>query len=301
MTKVLIDADPGTDDALALIMALNSSDVAVAGVTTVGGNATLSHTTRNALRVLEYLRRPDVPVHRGSARPLTGRSYRYGYHYHGAAGLGVRLPSPKSKPHPMRALDFISQVVSAFPQQITIVALGPLTNIARSLALEPRLAGWTSQIVVMGGAVGVPGNVTPYAEFNIYNDPVAAETVMSSGIPVTLVPLDVCTKTFFTRGESPWVPGDTQAARLAQKVLANWFRTHPDRQRYDLCDPLAVAAAVRPGLLTYRQAQVSVETGENEQRGRTVARFGAGPVEVAVGVDAEAAKALITRSIAGLW
>ena len=299
MTKVLIDADPGTDDALALMMVLNSPDMDVAGVTTVGGNATLAHTTRNALRVLEHLHRQDVPVYRGSARPLTGRSYRYGYYYHGAAGLGVRLPSPKSKSHPMRAPDFISQVVSAFPRQLTIVALGPLTNIARALALEPRLSGWTSQIVVMGGAVGVPGNVTPYAEFNIYNDPEAAETVMSSGIPVTLVPLDVCTKTYFTRGESPWVPGDNRAARLAQRVLESWFGTHPDRDRYDLCDPLAVAAAVQPGLLTYRQAEVSVETSDDEQRGRTVARFGGGAVKVAVGVDVMVAKALMRKLIGG--
>ena len=118
-------------------------------------------------------------------------SFHYGYYFHGPAGLGVRLPEPQSQPHSVQAPEFIVHLVSAFPGQFTVIALGPLTNIARALAIEPRLAGWIREIVVMGGAVEAPGNVTPHAEFNIYNDPQAAAIVLSSGVPVTLVGLDV--------------------------------------------------------------------------------------------------------------
>ena len=298
LTDVLIDTDPGTDDALALMMALGSPDLDVLGVTTVGGNATLAHTTRNALRLLEYMGRTDVPVYRGAARPLKGR-YHYGYYFHGAAGLGVRLPSPKTPPHPMAAPELIARVASEHRGGLVVVALGPLTNIARALALEPRITGWTKELVVMGGTVEAPGNVTQYAEFNIYNDPVAAGIVLSSGMEITLVPLDVCTQTCFSRGARAWVPGDTRAARLARRVLAGWFRTHPDRERYDLCDPLAMAAVIQPDLLTYRQAEVSVETSDPERLGRTVARYGSGPVRVASEVEADRARALIAGSIAG--
>ncbi len=299
MAKVLIDTDPGTDDALALMMALNSPDLDVLGVTTVGGNATLAHTTRNALRLLEYMERTDVPVYRGSARPLRGR-YHYGYYFHGAAGPGVRLPSPKAAPHPTAAPEVITQVASGRRGGLVVVALGPLTNIAKALALEPRLAGWIKELVVMGGAVEAQGNVTQHAEFNIYNDPLAAATVLSSGMAVTLVPLDVCTQTFFRRDEGPWVSGNTRTARLARKVLANWFRTHPDRDRYDLCDPLAMAAVIQPDLLAYRRAEVSVETEDSERLGLTVARYGSGRVKVASGVDVDRAKGLIAGSIAGV-
>ena len=304
MKKVLIDTDPGADDALAIMMAVSSSDLLVQGITTVGGNATLADTTRNALRVMEYLGIPGVaddpsstvPVSRGAARPLEGK-FHYGYYFHGAAGLGVRLPSPRSRPYPVPAADFIVESVSAAPGQVTLVALGPVTNVARALTVEPRLAGWVAEVVVMGGAVEVPGNVTPYAEFNTYNDPEAADIVLSSGAPVTLVGLDVCTLTRVERGDLPWVPGHSRAARLANRILANWFHTHRDRPYYDLCDPLAMAAVIRPDLLTFRQASVRVET-EREERGRTVASFDGGPVRVAVDVNVDGANQLIRRLIA---
>jgi inosine-uridine nucleoside N-ribohydrolase len=298
LTKVLIDADPGTDDALALMMALNSSKLSIQGVTTVGGNATLRDTTRNALRLMEHIDRADVPVSRGSARPLMGR-YHYGYYYHGPAGLGVRLATPRTEPHPARAPEFIANLGSKLRGELVIIALGPLTNIARALAIRPRLADWTREIVVMGGAVQLPGNVTPPAEFNVYNDPVAADIVFSSGVPITLVALDVCTQIYVTRDDMPWPSGETRTALLTNRILGNWFKTHPDRDRYHLCDPLALAAAIQPDLLTYRPAKVAVETEDREQLGRTVAQFGDGPIKVAVGVDTERSKAVIRQLLAG--
>ena len=176
--KVLIDADPGTDDALALIAALNSPELDVLGVTTVGGNASLADTTRNALRLLDHLG-SDLPVSRGSARPLKGR-FEYAYHFHGAAGLGVRLPSPRTAPTAERAVERIVGAASEYRGALTLIALGPLTNVARAMRSNPRLAGWVAEVVVMGGAVEVPGNVTPHAEFNVYNDPEAAHEVLTS-------------------------------------------------------------------------------------------------------------------------
>lgn len=294
MKIVVIDADAGTDDALALMMAFNSPELDVLGVTTVGGNATLAHTTRNALRLLEYLRR-RVPVYRGSARPLRG-AFRYAYDFHGPAGLGVRLPEPSWVADPVSAPEALVALGSANRGELVIVALGPLTNVAKALVEEPRLAEWTKELVVMGGAVGVPGNVTPFAEFNVYNDPEAANVVLSSGIPTTLVGLDVCTRTVVTSEEDPWFPGRSGTARLANRVLGNWFSAHPGR-RYDLCDPLAMVAAVDPDVLGYRDADVTVVT-DGPERGRTVARYGGGPVKVATEVDVEAAKARMRRCLA---
>ncbi len=296
-TKVLIDADPGTDDALALMMAFNSPSLVVQGITTVGGNATLAHTTRNALRLVEYLGFSDdqssgVPVAKGAARPLQG-SFHYGYYFHGPAGLGLRLPAPRTRPHSAPADRFIVDMVSASPGELTVVALGPLTNIAGALALEPKVAGWIREIVVMGGAAEVPGNVTPHAEFNIYNDPEAAAIVLSSGAPVTMVGLDVCNQTVVARDDLPWVPGTSNTAEFANTILGNWFRRQVDRDAYNLCDPLALVAALDPGLLTYWFAHVSVELEDIDHRGKTTPRYGAGPVRVAVGVDVAASRSLM--------
>lgn len=298
MIKAIIDTDPGTDDTLAIMMALNSPDLDIAAVTTVGGNATLADTTRNALRLLDHLDIPQIPVSRGSARPLAGR-YPHAYHFHGPAGLGVRLPAPKSKPHPVGAPELITQVASAFPGQSTIIALGPLTNIARALKAEPRLAERVEQIVIMGGAAEVPGNVTPCAEFNFYSDPLAADIVLRSGISATLVGLDVTTRVFFTEGDRPWVAGHSRTALLARRILSNWFGSHPGSGGYHLHDPLAVVAAIRPDLLSYRRANVTVETAHPEQAGRTRAEYGHGPVRVALAVDVDAARALISNLLSG--
>ena len=292
MIKVIIDTDPGTDDALALMMALNSPDLDVQGLTTVGGNATLAHTTRNALRLLEYLGRPEIPVSRGAARPLTGR-FHYGYYYHGAGGLTVRLPRTRSEPRPLRAPEYIASLAYSFPGELVLIALGPLTNIARALTSEPRLKEWVKEIVIMGGAVEVPGNVSPFAEFNIYNDPVAAGRVLASGIPVTLVGLDVCNSVSVARDETGWLRGENKSEALATEILSGWFAIHSGSDSYNLSDPLAVVAAVQPDLMLYKHASVQVEVENDERIGKTTASYSEGNVRVAVSVRAREAKELI--------
>ena len=286
--QAIIDTDPGTDDALALMMAINSPELDVLGLTTVGGNASLADTTRNALRLLEYLDRPTIPVSRGAARPLRG-SFRYGYYYHGAAGLGVRLPSPRSLPMKERASDYIVSEARSQRDELVLIALGPLTNIALAIRREPRLRGWVRELVVMGGAVGVPGNVTPHAEFNIYNDPEAANEVLASDINTTLVGLDVCDQVYVERGDGS-VEGESSSERLALRILGGWFGSQDGRDRYSLCDPLAVVAAIRPGLFTFKRAEVTVEVEDPERRGKTSAAYGAGNVKVATAVQVEEAR-----------
>ena len=203
MRRVVIDTDPGTDDALALLMALNCPDLLIEGITTVGGNATLAETTNNALRLVDHVAGGrDVPIAVGADRPARG-SFTHAYHVHGAEGLGVHLPATTLKPHPADAVDFIRDRVSTLPGRLTVIALGPLTNVAAALDGRPEIANAVSEIVVMGGAVEVPGNVTPHAEFNIYEDPWSANAVFTSGVPVTLVGLDVTHRTFMHRRDGP--------------------------------------------------------------------------------------------------
>ena len=297
MTKVIIDTDPGTDDALALMMAINSPDLDILGLTTVGGNATLAHTTRNALRLLEHLGRTDVPVYRGVARPIRGK-FHYGYYYHGPAALGVRLPSPKGRPQTQRAADYIVECARAHRGDLTVIALGPLTNIASAIAKEPRIAEWTREIVIMGGAVSVPGNVTPFAEFNTYNDPEAARIVLSSGVRATLIGLDVCDKVYVL-GDDKWIQGRSESERLARRILAAWFASRSNADRYTLCDPLAIVAALRPELFSFRQADVTVEVSDPERMGQTLAAFGAGNVRVATAVRVDEAKDAIRTLLRG--
>ena len=298
MKPVLIDCDPGSDDALAILAALNSADLDGLGRATVGGNATIDDTTKNALAILEAAGRTDVPVWRGAGRPLVGE-FRYGYYYHGEAGVGIRLDPPTTSERPEAAVDAIVRAVLERPGELTLIALGPLTNVAQAIQLEPRLVDETAEIIVMGGAVESPGNITEHAEFNIYNDPAAANVVFGSGAPVTLVGLDVTERVAVPREGEPWIEGDSASACLANRLLAAWFALHPDRGPYGLHDPLAVAAAIDPTLLSCREGTVSVETRPCERLGKTTAHYGPGPVRAALEVDAARAVSLIANLIRG--
>lgn len=275
--------DPGTDDALALIIALNSIDIDLIGVTTVGGNARLSHTTGNALSLLTFLGAQDVPVATGASSPLYG-SFTYAYHFHGTNGLGLQLPNPSTKTVQTKAADFLVEAVKDVAAPIKIIALGPLTNIAMAMEAEPHLIDSIEEIVVMGGAVDCQGNITEYAEFNIYNDPWAANIVFNSGVPVTLVGLDVTMRVALTDWDLLFT-SDGKGQRLARQVLGNWSTMHPGTV-YHMHDPLAVLAAIDHSPFSYRTGKVSVIT-TGEERGRTIALWETGPIRVAMDVDAQ--------------
>lgn len=289
--NVVIDADTGTDDAIALIMAVNSPELQIDSVTTVAGNTRMAHTTRNTIRLLSYLGRPDIPISKGADRPLRVKS-RFADHYHGPGGMTTRLPTTDRKPIRTRAPEHIIEVVNQADGDLDIIALGPLTNIARAIQRGPDAMSQLRHIYVMGGAVEVPGNVTPAAEFNIYADPHAASIVFDSGIDITLVGLDVGDAVGFDRNGTDWRAGASTGEQMAARIMQGWFELHPDRDEYVLCDPITVAAAVAPDLFEYRQGTITVdETGEH--RGRTAAEYGPGNVSIALGVDRDRARSFV--------
>ncbi len=295
--KVIFDTDPGTDDALAIMMALNSPDIEILGITTVGGNASPANATSNALRLLHYTGRTDIPVARGGPRPLEGV-----YHpnsFHGRAGLSVNLPRPDVKPIGVPAWDFIISVAASLRGELTMFAVGPLTNVAKALLKQPRVASWIKHLYIMGGAIDCPGNTTPNAEFNIWDDADAAQMVVNSGIPITLVGLDVTNKVLLRRDEDWWRRSRSRSGLLAGRIVRNWLRRHPDRPGWAAHDPLTVVAALHPEVLTFKRGSVSVETEEGEMQGKTTATYGEGMVDVAVDVDVEAARRAMWDLVVG--
>lgn len=300
--KVIIDTDPGTDDVLALIMALNSPEMDIIALTTVEGNATLEHTTKNALAVLEYMNSAEIPVHSGESTPLVGEFY-HAYNIHGPAGLTVSLPEPQTALASRDAVGYITQTaldMRAAGDDLTLIALGPLTNVARALQRDARLKDALDNVLVMGGTGDAPGNVTPYAEFNIWDDPHAANVVFQSGIPVTLIGLDICRQTAVARDNPDWFAGDTPGERLAAEILTNWFQTEQVEREFNLHDPLTIAAALRPDLITTRKATLSVETEDSDRVGEIAHIFTPdGNVSLAVAVDSDQAMAFMRSLLAG--
>ena len=294
--RVIIDTDPGVDDAIAILMALAWPVVEVLGLTTVGGNVPLARTTRNALALLEYAGRTDIPVASGSARPISS-SFGYAYAVHGVSGLTRRLPRPKTRPIDINAVDFLAARLRGLPGQITLIALGPLTNLAWLTLRHPGVLEQTARLVVMGGAVNTPGNVTPYAEFNFYSDPEAAGMVLSSGVPVTLVDLAVCRRVGIDRQGAEGLETNTLLGRLAAQLLANWFRRDPQRDQFEFYDPLALAVALEPSLASTYQASIKVEVTDPDRRGESLVTGLGGQVEVAQQVDNQRFFDLMERTL----
>ncbi len=298
---VIIDCDPGIDDALALLLAAASPALDLRAVTVVAGNQTLPRTLHNCLTVLDYAGIRHVPVAAGADRPLV-RDLLTAGHVHGESGLGdLRLPEPARRPEPVHAVDLIARVLRAADAPVTLIPVGPLTNIALLLLTAPELHPRIARIVLMGGSLGA-GNVTPAAEFNIYVDPEAARIVFRSGLPLTMVGLDVTHQAPITPDHSAGLRASgRRVAGMAADLLDSYGRFYgPERRRQGLPvhDALAVAAVVEPALMTTRPYYVDVETRGELTTGQTVAdrrETAERPanVEVAVGVDAERFAALL--------
>jgi purine nucleosidase/pyrimidine-specific ribonucleoside hydrolase len=285
--RVLIDTDPGVDDALALILALQSPELRVEAITTVSGNVPVDLATRNALTVLGLFppeRRP--PVARGAERPLARPLYTAA-HVHGDDGLGGvsqlrladgrrRYPPADEALAPVDAVGCLHELIRRYPGELTLIALGPLTNVALALQRDPSLMRQLAGLVVMGGAVGVPGNVTPVAEFNIYVDPEAAQQVFAAGLPLTLVGLDVTERVRLTAEllEARVRRLDAPLVRFIADCTAHTvqFSTRVERPAgMAMHDPLAVGVAIDASLVRTLPLAVQVETRGEYTTGMTVA------------------------------
>ena len=267
---IVLDCDPGHDDALALMLSVSSPEVELVGVTTVAGNQTIEKTTANALKVLELCGRSDVPVARGAADPLV-RLRNVAAHVHGESGLdGPDLPEPSARPVDEHAVQFLARVIREREGKLTLVPTGPLTNVALLLALEPDAR--PERIVLMGGSVG-EGNRTPAAEFNIWADPEAARRVFESGIDVTMIGLDVTHQALVTDEDASVLRGAGRVGKVAAELLdfyGIWHRrSYPDLDGSPLHDPVAVAHVIDPTLVETRPAYIEVDCGWEQGRGRT--------------------------------
>ena len=271
--RIILDTDPGVDDAMAIFLALRSSELKVEAITAVSGNVPLEFTLPNALRLAEIAGRTDVPVAGGASVPLVRKLITAKY-VHGNNGLGgVDFPAPKLKPVAETASALISRLVRGNPGQITIVAVGPLTNIATVLRADPEIARMIPEIVIMGGSLS-GGNITPAAEFNLYVDPEAARIVFDAGIPLTMVGLDVTEKVLLReshiqvleRAHNPV----SQAAGKIMRATLNRTNQGIDATVIAMHDPLTVASLIDPQLLTLKDYYVEVETEGEFTAGMTV-------------------------------
>ena len=278
MRKVLLDVDTGVDDALALVFALRSPELDVRAITTVAGNTTVDKTLRNTLLLLDVLQAPAIPVARGAAGPLR-RPLVTAEDVHGADGLGnatTVYPPPRRAPLDRDATELILSTIAAERDQLTLVATGPLTNLARALEADPATFRLLGKLVVMGGAFRTWGNTGPVAEFNFFCDPEAARAVLEAGLDVTLVPLDVTERAVLPRAAVRALSQqrDSSLFQFVREFTVLWFDYHREVAGLDgghLHDPLAVAAVACPHLFRTVHTRVTVETAGELTAGMTVA------------------------------
>ncbi|HEX3977792.1 MAG TPA: nucleoside hydrolase [Solirubrobacteraceae bacterium] len=271
MKPIIIDCDPGHDDAAALLLALASDEVELVGVTTVAGNQTLAKTTANAIRVLDCAGRADVPVAAGADRPLM-RELHVAADIHGETGLeGAELPGPSRVPGDVHAVDWIAATLESAPERVTLVPTGPLTNIALLFARYPGIEARIERIVLMGGSIG-EGNVTPAAEFNIWADPEAAHRVFSTDVDLTMVGLDVTHQALLTPDHLEVLEGAGEPGKLIADLYGFFLSIHGDRYGWvgaPVHDAVAVAHVIDASLLQTTRCGVTIDTGGELSRGRT--------------------------------
>src|SRR5579872_6836364 len=271
--KVIIDTDPGTDDAIAIMLALNSPELDVRALTVVPGNVTAQQGLQNALKMVSLANRCDIPVAGGAQHPLFQKLITAEF-WHGKNGLAnVELPASKCKADPRFGPDLIIEMVHQYPHEITLLPIGPLTNIALAVSKDPSIVSLVNNIVIMGGSI-TGGNVNGAAEANIYGDPEAASIVFNAGWMVTMIGSDVGERTIITRKHVAELQTSQGPESDFIAKLADWYLTRSEKSGYQgaaMYDPLAVATVIDPSLVTLRDMHVDVETKGEFTRGETVA------------------------------
>ena len=304
---IIIDCDPGHDDAAALLLALASDEVELLGVTTVAGNQTLAKTTANAIRVLDCAGRADVPVAAGADRPLM-RELHVAADIHGETGLeGAELPPPRRPPLDAHAVDWLAATLESASTPVTLVPVGPLTNIALLFARYPGIEERIERIVLMGGSIG-EGNVTPAAEFNIWGDPEAAHRVFATDVDLTMVGLDVTHQALLTPDHLEVLEGTGPPGKLIADLYRFFLSIHGERYGWvgaPVHDAVAVAHVIDGSLLETTRCAVAIDTGGELSRGRTNADVRRQTDwrqlhHVATGIDAERFLTLLVKRISAL-
>ncbi|WP_456390480.1 nucleoside hydrolase [Profundibacter sp.] len=309
--KIIIDTDPGQDDAVAILLALASPDeIEVIGITAVAGNVPLSLTQKNARIICELAGKTHIPVYAGCERPLA-HTLVTAEHVHGKSGLdGPNLPDPQMQLTEGHAVDYIIDTLRAHPaNSVTLCPLGPLTNIATAFQKAPDIIGRVQEIILMGGAYFEVGNITPAAEFNIYVDPEAADIVFKSGAHIVVMPLDVTHKVLVTKARNDAFRNIGSPVGEAVAKMTEFFERY-DREKYGsegapLHDPCVTAYLIRPELFKGRHVNVEIETGSSLTRGMTVADWwdvtDRAPNALFIGsVDANGFFSLLTQRLAQL-
>jgi inosine-uridine nucleoside N-ribohydrolase len=294
--KVVIDCDVGVDDALALILAFHSPELEVKAITGVNGNVPLNMVFQNIRKVLSLIKPQNRPlIAKGADQPLRGQTV-HAHSVHGQDGLGGAKIQCKDgetwwQNYPRNASELILEMAHQYPDEITLVAVGPLTNLALALKKDPGGMKKLKELVIMGGAVRTRGNITPYAEFNIFSDPLAAQIVFESGLPITLVPLDVTHQVFLTPGwmEEQVKPLNTPFSNFLIEATGYDIETHRFRNRESifLHDPLAVGVAIDPDFVRIERVPLQVETQEGEYYGKIIEVKEGPEINVCLGVNAE--------------
>ncbi len=306
MKRVIIDTDPGIDDTAAILFALGSDELQVEAMTIVFGNVSVDQCTINALRILEAAGREDIPVYRGAGQMFGLGEPAFAQYIHGADGLGdSAAPQPSTAARPRNAVIEIIERVRSSPGELTFIALGRLTNLALALCVEPSIADDIAEVIVMGGAVSVPGNVTPVATANIWGDPQAASVVYRSGARIAQIGLDVCTQVEFSPEQltSVW-SANTGATNLLERATAFIQQAYNSRGRLrnprgaQFNDVPAMAYAIDPTLFTMRKANVRVEYEGRLTQGQTVADFDGFTGEP---MNSEVALAVDAQRLTNLW
>lgn len=290
---IILDVDPGHDDAVALMLACGAPELDLLAVTTVAGNVSLEKTTRNALRILSLIGRADVPVAAGASQPLE-RPLHTAESVHGKSGLDgpEEIPAATFEPDERNAVELIAGTLRDSPEPVTLIPTGPLTNIALLLREYPELKNCIAHISLMGGSIGL-GNTTPAAEFNIYVDPEAAREVFDSGLPITMSGLDVTHQAGAGPDERKRLRSTGEIGRVVAGFLEFFAATYESIYGFDappLHDPVAVAAVLEPGLLKTRPMRVDVECESPLTRGETVCDYygvTGEPPNAEVGVELE--------------
>jgi purine nucleosidase len=275
--KIILDTDPGIDDALAILLALASPELDLLGITVTSGNCTARQGVVNALGVLKLAGHAHVPVFKGAEIPLI-QPLLIAPETHGHTGLGyASIPESEYTVQDTHAVNYMIETVLEHPEEITIVAVGPLTNLALAIRMEPRFAPAIRELIIMGGAINHGGNTTPLAEFNVFCDPHAAHIVFHAGIPTTLVPLDVTYQTLLTRADVDSLSPDTSpVAAFIEQSTRFYMEFHDEYQKLPGCvinDPLALAVTFAPELVTLHPLYVDVDISGGVGLGKTYADF----------------------------